>query len=98
MTARKLDLVEELVEVADRLGCSLPALATAFPLQHRAVTSGLLGPRTADQLTASLAGAETVIDDAALDRIDEIVPPGTDVYDAANWASLPWLAERRRPA
>ena len=96
VTARKLDVVEELVTVAEELGCSLPALATAFPLHHRAVTSVLLGPRTATQLTDSLRGADLVIDDGALDKIDEIIPPGTDVYDAGNATALPWLADPRR--
>lgn len=96
VTARKLEVVERLVAVADGLGCSLPALATAFPLHHPAVSSVLLGPRTAAQLADSLRSADLVIDDAALDAIDEIVPPGTDVYDAGNWTSLPWIAERHR--
>lgn len=98
VTARKIDIVEELITVADELGCTLPELATAWPLHHRAVTAALLGPRTFEQLSASLGSLDVDIDEAALDRIDEIVPPGTDVYDAAHQASLPWLAEpdRRR--
>lgn len=76
--AVKLDLVERLVEVADDLGRTLPELAMAFPLAHPAVTSVIIGPRTMDQLESSLKGATLILDDATLDRIDEIVPPGVN--------------------
>lgn len=98
--ARKFDVVEELVRVADDVGCTLPELATAFPLIHPAVTSVILGPRTMEQLEASLAGAGLELDDAVLDRIDEIVPPGTNVYEPNGAFDAPRLAEtrhRRRP-
>lgn len=78
--AAKLDLVERFVEIADRLGCTLPQLAIAFPIVHPAVTSVILGPRTHEQLVSALDGVGVVLDDETLDAIDEIVPPGTDVY------------------
>ncbi|MEV0402458.1 aldo/keto reductase [Actinoallomurus sp. NPDC050550] len=78
--ARKYEAVEALVELAADLGCSLPALATAFPVAHPAVTSVIIGPRTMEQLEETLKGASLTLDDATLDRIDEITPPGTDLY------------------
>jgi len=51
------------------------------------------------QLEGLLKGASLALDDATLDRIDEIVPPGTDLYEANIW-SPPVLADagrRRRP-
>lgn len=79
--AAKLDAVERLVELAADLGCTLPQLAVAFTVVHPAVTSAIIGPRTLPQLTDLLAGAALTLDDQTLDRIDEIVPPGTDLYD-----------------
>jgi hypothetical protein len=38
-----------------------------------------LGARTMDQLDGLLAGLDVALSDDILDRIDEIVPPGTDV-------------------
>ncbi|WP_152365793.1 aldo/keto reductase [Microlunatus speluncae] len=95
---RKLDAVEELITLADELGCTLPQLAVAFPLAHPAVSSVILGPRTPEQLDGLLAGAELTLDDATLDRIDEIVPPGTDLIDLT-WKppSLTDPTLRRRP-
>ena len=54
-------------------------LAMAFAIAHPGVTSALLGPRTMEQLDDLLAGVDVTLTDEILDRIDEIVPPGTDV-------------------
>lgn len=99
VTQRKLDAVEELVEVAEGIGVTLPELAVAFAATHPAVTSVITGPRTMDHLTATLKGASLVLDDATLDRIDEIVPPGTDLYRADGAWAPPWITDatmRRR--
>ena len=76
---RRLDAVEALLPLAQEAGMSLTHLALAFAITHPGVTSALIGPRTMDQLEDILAGMDTVLDEQILDRIDEIVPPGTDV-------------------
>jgi aryl-alcohol dehydrogenase-like predicted oxidoreductase len=96
----KLDTVEELTGLASSIGCTLPELAIAFPLAHPAVTSVIIGPRTMDQLERTLNGASLTLDDATLNRIDEIVPPGTSKYTADGaWTplSLSDPTHRRRP-
>ena len=99
--AAKYEAVEQLASLAASLGCSLPELATAFPLTHPAVTSVIIGPRSMQQLEQALDGASRTLDDEALDQIDEIVPPGIDLY-AVNTAWTPQAltdpALRRRPA
>jgi aryl-alcohol dehydrogenase-like predicted oxidoreductase len=98
--ARKLDVVEQLVELASEIGCTLPALALAFPVAHPGVTSVIIGPRTMEQLDAALNGAALTLDDAVLDRIDELVPPGTNLYQADGTWRPPALTDpalRRRP-
>lgn len=98
--ARKFEVAELLAQVADEIGRPLPALATAFPLAHRSVTSVITGVRTFQQLEATLEHADLELDDEVLDRLDEIVPPGTDVYDPQSPMPLPWIADsslRRRP-
>jgi aryl-alcohol dehydrogenase-like predicted oxidoreductase len=100
VNAVKLDTVEKLVAVADDIGCSLPELAVAFAGTHPAVTSVIVGPRTMEQWEALLKGASLTLDDAALDRIDEIVPPGVDLYQPDGAWTPPSLADvtrRRRP-
>ncbi|MEV4551076.1 aldo/keto reductase [Nonomuraea wenchangensis] len=100
VNAAKLEVVEGLVKVADELGRTLPELAVAFAASHPAVTSVILGPRTMEQLEGLLKGASLTLDDAALDRIDELVPPGANVYQpVALWNPPPLTdpALRRRP-
>ncbi|MFD8558371.1 aldo/keto reductase [Streptosporangium canum] len=96
----KLNIVEQLMEVADGIGCSLPDLAVAFTVAHPGVTSVIVGPRTMNQLEALLKGASLTLDDATLDRIDEIVPPGINTYHPDGVWRPPALADtarRRRP-
>ena len=62
----------------------------------------VIGPRTPDQLDGLLAGAATTLDDAILDRIDAIVPPGSDIAPLESAAYSPppitHAALRRRAA
>ena len=76
---RRLDVVEQLIPVAEKAGLSLTHLAMAFVIAHPGVTSAIIGPRIMPQLDDLLAGAEVGLDDEILDQIDEIVPPGTDI-------------------
>jgi aryl-alcohol dehydrogenase-like predicted oxidoreductase len=76
---RRLDAVERLIPLAEQAGLSMPHLAMAFAITHPGVTSALLGARTMQQLDDLLAGAGIALSDEVLDRIDEIVPPGTDI-------------------
>ncbi len=94
----KLDVLEELAEVAASAGCTLPELAMAFTVAHPAVTSVIIGPRTMEQFEGLLKSASVTLDDATLDRIDEIVPPGTNMYSPDGAWQPPSLADplRRR--
>jgi aryl-alcohol dehydrogenase-like predicted oxidoreductase len=98
--ARKLDAVDQLAAVAAELGCSLIHLAIAFTLAHPAVTSSIIGPRTIAQLD-SMTGADALsLSDGVLDRIDQIVAPGTNLNPADAGYVPPALADsslRRRP-
>ncbi|HYH28720.1 MAG TPA: aldo/keto reductase, partial [Actinomycetota bacterium] len=78
---RKLDLVEELLQVAKEAGVSLTHLALAFSLEHPAVTSTIIGPKTMAQLEDLLAGADLELEPAILDRIDQVIPPGSTIDD-----------------
>jgi aryl-alcohol dehydrogenase-like predicted oxidoreductase len=96
---RKLDLVEDLLKLAADAGLSLTHLAMAFVLEHPAVTSAIIGPRTMDQMTDVLASADVRLSDDVLDAIDKLVPPGTNLNAAdAGWET-PALrrSARRRP-
>src|SRR5665213_828229 len=83
---RKLDAVEALAQLAGQAGISLIHLALAFVIRHPAVTAAIIGPRTMEQLESQLGAVEVELSKDVLDRIDEIVPPGTNVSPAdAGW-------------
>jgi aryl-alcohol dehydrogenase-like predicted oxidoreductase len=74
----------------------LTHLATAFVRSHPAVTSVLIGPRTPEHLDDLLAGADVELGEDILDRIDEIVPPGTELNPADNYLAVPPAIENKR--
>ena len=61
---------------------SLIHMALAFVLEHPAVTSAIIGPRTAEHLESQLGSVDVELDGGLLDRIDEIVKPGTNFATA----------------
>lgn len=98
---RRLAAVEKLIPLARDAGLSMTHLAMAFAISHPAVTSALLGARTMAQLDDLLAGVDVALSDEILDRIDEIVPPGTDIGTLDQAFVPPAILRtdlRRRPA
>ncbi len=76
---RKLDAVEEFSLLAEEIGISLIHLSLAFVANHPAVTSVIIGPRTMEHFESQVGAADVRLSAEALDRIDKIVPPGTDI-------------------
>ncbi|MFC0111781.1 aldo/keto reductase [Kibdelosporangium aridum] len=96
----KLEVVEQLIPLAEKAGMPLTHLAMAFVIAHPGVTSAIIGPRTMAQLDDLLAGADVTLDDEILDRIDEIAPPGTEAGPNNVAYTPPAIANvglRRRP-
>ena len=98
---RRLDAVEQIIPLAEQAGLPMTHLAMAFAIAHPGVTSAIIGPRTMEQLDDLLASAGVALSDELLDRIDEIVPPGTDAGRPDQSAYLPPAIQRpglrRRP-
>jgi aryl-alcohol dehydrogenase-like predicted oxidoreductase len=96
----KLEAADALAQLAEEAGLSLIDMALAFVLRHPAVTAAIIGPRTMEQLESQLGAADVTLSDDVLDRIDEIVPPGTNLNATdAGWQNpaLSSAARRRRP-
>src|ERR1700704_5215802 len=97
---RKLDVVEQLVPLANEAGLPMTHLAMAFAIAHPGVTSAIIGPRTMEQLDDLLSSADVTLDDEVLDRIDQIAPPGTDAGPndvAYTPPAISSVSLRRRP-
>ena len=97
---RRLDAVEKLISLAEEAGLTMPHMAMAFAISHPGVSTALLGARTMDQLDDLIKGVDTVLTDDVLDRIDEVVPPGTDIGTLDQAYTPPAIQHvqlRRRP-
>jgi aryl-alcohol dehydrogenase-like predicted oxidoreductase len=97
---RKHEAAQALGEVAEQAGLPLIEMSLRFVLSHPAVSAAIIGPRTMEQLESQLAALEqTTLPAEVLDRIDEIVPPGTNINPADTGWDPPWLTDpalRRR--
>jgi aryl-alcohol dehydrogenase-like predicted oxidoreductase len=96
---RKLEAAEQLAQLAEEAGMSLIEMAIAFVIEHPAVTAAIIGPRTMEHLESQLSAADVKLSQDVLDRIDEIVPPGTNLAPGdAGWtppaAAQAWRRRR----
>ncbi len=69
-------LAQEVVKLADEIGCTAAQLAVAWVMANELVTCPIIGPRTPDQLEDNLGALEVEITPEIEARIDELVPPG----------------------
>jgi len=96
----KLEAAQALGEVAEQAGMPLIEMSLRFVTSHPAVTAAIIGPRTMEQLDSQLSVLERpTLPGEVLDRIDEIVAPGTNVNQADTGWDPPWLtdpSQRRR--
>ena len=69
--------IRALADLAAAQGMSLNHLAIRFSLQHKAVTSSIIGARTVTQLDDSLDALSTPeLSDSVMEAIDQIAPAG----------------------
>ncbi|MFO7946625.1 MAG: aldo/keto reductase [Armatimonadota bacterium] len=83
-TDEALDVVEELIPLAEAKGVTLAEFAHAWLLTRPGLTSVLIGPRTIDHLRSTLSSYDIELTQEELDRVDELVPPGqfvSNFYD-----------------
>jgi aryl-alcohol dehydrogenase-like predicted oxidoreductase len=72
---RNLAIAEEVGKVAAELGTTPTAVAIAWVLGRRGVTSVIIGPRTFDQYEQNMEGFDLELDEASLDRLNEVSRP-----------------------
>src|SRR6185295_1086533 len=93
----KLEATEKLAQLADEAGMTLIEMAIAFVINHPVVTAAIIGPRTMEQLESQLTAADVTLSADVLDRIDEIVPPGTNLNPGdGGWSNPALEASARR--
>ncbi|SFS16652.1 Predicted oxidoreductase [Microbacterium sp. cf046] len=76
---RKLDVVENLAQLAEKNDMTLIEMAIAFAINHPGVTAAIVGPRTMEQLESYLPATELALSTEILDQIDALVAPGVTI-------------------
>ncbi len=69
---REFETVAALSQLAEQAGLGLVTMSVAWVLAHRAVTAPIVGASTPDQLGASLAAADCVLDNDLKRQLDEL--------------------------
>jgi aryl-alcohol dehydrogenase-like predicted oxidoreductase len=90
---RALDVVEQVVAIAETKNCTPSAFALAWCLSHPAVTSPIIGPRTMEQLEDNLTALDVTITPEDRAKIDALVEPGSHVsayYEADFGPNARW--------
>jgi aryl-alcohol dehydrogenase-like predicted oxidoreductase len=78
--------IEQFVALCRQLGEEPANVAIAWLLHNEVVTAPIIGPRTVEQLDATLRATEIRIDAAALAKLDEMFPgPGRPAPEAYAW-------------
>ena len=97
-TDEAFGVLEAVQAIAGERGCTPGQVALAWCKDKPGVTSPIIGPRTMEQLEGQLAASDVVLTEEVLDRIDEIVPPGTTINPADSSFNNPALEPAvRRP-
>lgn len=78
-TERSLELVEGLRPLADARGVTLAEFSLAWVMQRPGITSAICGPRTVEHMRSALKACDIELTEDELAKVDEIVPPGTNV-------------------
>mgnify|MGYP003564122572 CR=1 FL=1 len=73
MTETTLNRVQQLKELADQMGVSMPQFALAWTLQNPNVSSAIVGARTPEQIKSNLGADEIEIPKEIMKRVDEIL-------------------------
>jgi len=93
---RKLELIDDLESLAGDAGMSLTHMALAWVLEHPAVTAAIVGPKTMEQLEDLVGARDKRLTPDVLDRIDQLVPPGTTLHPSDNGYENTNLEAKRR--
>ncbi len=81
---KRVAVIEKLLDVIqdqDPPGASLSQFALAWLLHQPDVTSPIIGPRTSEQLEDNLGATQIKLTEEALRRVDEAMPPGSDLMN-----------------
>ncbi len=84
--AENRDKLQQYEDLCRAIGHPPGEVALAWLLHNPIVTAPIIGPRTIEQLESAVRAAEISLDEATLQRLDEIFPgPGGEAPEAYSW-------------
>jgi aryl-alcohol dehydrogenase-like predicted oxidoreductase len=90
-TPRAFDVIDVLIDLARRKGCTPSQLAIAWNAAQPGVTAPIIGPRLLGQLQDNLGALSVHLEEADFGELDAVAPPmsvSLRYYDAANGIDL----------
>lgn len=78
---RSLDVVNELRQIAERLGCTVAQLALAWTFHQEGVTAAIAGSRDPAHVRDNAAAGDITLDEATLDEIESLLALGPSSGD-----------------
>jgi aryl-alcohol dehydrogenase-like predicted oxidoreductase len=75
---RRLEIIEQLVRMADEVGVPLARYATAWVLRNPAVSAAISGVREMRHLEDALRAPDVRIPEEHAEAIDRLVAPGSN--------------------
>jgi aryl-alcohol dehydrogenase-like predicted oxidoreductase len=69
-------VAEQLLPLAQRLGCTQAQLATRWAMANESIDSVIIGPRTIDQAEEAFGALNISWDSEAEEFVDSLIPPG----------------------
>ncbi len=76
------DMVDILCEVAGEMECTPSQLALVWLIQQPGVTSAIIGPRTIEQFEDNFGSLEVELNEANLQKLNDITKPGGTLFQA----------------
>ncbi len=89
--SRGIEIGEEFVALARRIGIAPVQLAVLWVKDQPGITAPIIGPRTLSHLDDLLPVGDMVLNDAARQACDDLVPPGSaaaDFHNSAAWMKM----------
>jgi len=83
-TDRSFDVLELVEQISKEKNCTISQFSLAWCAQQPGVTSPIIGPRTMEQVKDNLGAADVQVSDEDRQRIDAVIPPGTEIVSYYN--------------
>ncbi len=81
---QRFDIIEEIEKFAQKMNTSMAALSLAWVMSNPVITSPIIGPKTIEHLNDYLKAIDLEVPDEFKRRIDELIPPGTSLWQSEN--------------